>query len=93
MEVLKINFSKEANLIWFTCIFSVPRERINPPNDKSTSNANEPNVLATTMFLPVTAINRNNAEAIWLTPKSSAYCLKNLQHENHHINYLDKEIM
>jgi hypothetical protein len=57
----------------------LPLERIKPPNAKSRSSANDPNVLATIIFLPSDAINRNNAEAIWFTSNSIRYCLKNLQ--------------
>ena len=50
-----------------------------PPNAKSVSSAKDPKVFATIMFLPVAAINRNSADAIWLISKSRKYCLKNLK--------------
>lgn len=43
------------------------------------SNANEPKVLATIMFLPSAPMKRNSPEAIWFMSKSSRYCLKNLR--------------
>lgn len=57
----------------------LPRDRIKPPNAKSMSNANEPTVFATIIFLPAAPINRNNAEATWFTSTSTKYCLNNLQ--------------
>ena len=42
----------------------IPCDRIKPPNAKSISKANAPNVFATIMFLPAAAINRNNPDAI-----------------------------
>ena len=42
----------------------IPYDRIKPPNAKSISKANAPNVFATIMFLPAAAINRNNPDAI-----------------------------
>jgi hypothetical protein len=34
-----------------------------PPNVRSVTIANDPNVLAIIIFLPIAAIDRNNAEA------------------------------
>lgn len=45
-------------------IIVIPREMIIPPNAKNNSNAKEPKVLATIMFLPVAAITRNSADDI-----------------------------
>jgi hypothetical protein len=70
---VKINFSIQYNVM-------LPLESMKPPKAKSKSSANDPNVLATIMFLPIAAINRNNAEAIWLTRTSRRYCLNNLQY-------------
>ena len=42
----------------------IPCDRIKPPDAKSISKANAPNVFATIMFLPAAAINRNNPDAI-----------------------------
>jgi hypothetical protein len=39
-------------------------ERMKPPNARSVRTANDPNVLATIMFLPRAAVARNNPEAI-----------------------------
>ena len=41
----------------------IPRDRTKPPNAKSRSVANDPNVFATIMFRPVDAISRINADA------------------------------
>ena len=41
----------------------IPRDRTKPPNAKSKSNANVPNVFAIIMFLLAAAINRNNEDA------------------------------
>jgi hypothetical protein len=58
----------------------LPLVSIKPPKAKSKSSANDPNVFAIIMFLPIAAINRNNAEAVWLTRTSRRYCLNNLQY-------------
>ena len=50
-----------------------------PPNAKSVSSAKVPKVLATIMFLPAAAINRNSADDVWLISKSRKYCLKSLK--------------
>jgi hypothetical protein len=50
-----------------------------PPKAKSVRSAKDPKVLATIMFLPAAAINRNSADAIWLISKSRKYCLKSLK--------------
>jgi hypothetical protein len=63
----------------FQSLIIIPRDKMKPPNAKSVSSANDPKVLATIMFLPAAAINRNNADAIWLISKSSKYCLKSLE--------------
>ena len=60
--------------------YVIPLDRTNPLNAKSMSSAAEPNVLAIIKFLPIAAINRNNAEAIWLTNTSRRYSLNNLQY-------------
>jgi hypothetical protein len=60
-------------------IITIPRDKIKPPNAKSVSSAKDPKVLATIMFLPAAAINRNSADAIWLISKSRKYCLKSLK--------------
>lgn len=52
---------------------------MNPPMTNIASNANEPKVLATIMFLPSAPMKRNSPEAIWFMSKSSRYCLKNLR--------------
>lgn len=44
-------------------INSILRDRTKPPNAKSKSSANKPNVLATIMFLPAAPINLNNPAA------------------------------
>lgn len=58
----------------------VPLDNIKPPNVRSVTVANDPNVLAIIIFLPVAAIVRNNAEAIWPSSSNRRYCLKNLHH-------------
>ena len=56
-------------------------DRMKPPNVRSVKSANDPNVLATIMFLPSAAIARNNPEAIWLINNSKKYCFNNLHKE------------
>ena len=56
-------------------------DRMKPPNVRSVKSANDPNVLATIMFLPSAAIERNNPEAIWLVTNSTRYCFNILQKE------------
>lgn len=51
---------------------------MNPPKTSTASNANEPTVLATIIFLPSAPIIRNSADAIWLVNRSIKYCFKNL---------------
>lgn len=60
-------------------LFFLPLDRTKPPNAKSRSNENRPNVFAIIIFLPIAPINLNNAPAAWWSNKSSKYCLKNLQ--------------
>jgi hypothetical protein len=59
-------------------IQKLPLDRINPPRTMTRSNPKDPNVFATVISLPKAAMNRNSAEAIWLTHTSRRYCLKNL---------------
>ena len=59
----------------------LPLDKMNPPRTRTVSNANEPNVFATMIFLPNAPMNRNSAEAIWLTHMSKMNCLKNLQEQ------------
>lgn len=51
---------------------------IKPPKTIIASKANDPNVLATIIFLPNAAINLNIPDATWLRHKSRRNCLKNL---------------
>jgi hypothetical protein len=44
--------------------------------------ANDPNVLAIIIFLPIAAIDRNNAEATWPSSTNTRHCLKNLYQEH-----------
>lgn len=61
----KFERKKTVNCIFnFLIYYIIPLDRTNPPSAKSVSSAHEPKVLATTMLLPIAAINRNNAEAI-----------------------------
>jgi hypothetical protein len=57
----------------------IPLDKTKPPNAKIARSTNDPKVLATIMFLPAAAINRNSADAIWLISTSTTYSLKNLQ--------------
>lgn len=80
----------------------IPRDKRNPlidtiwtstkvlPTIMVQCTCNKPNVLATIMVLPTAAINRNNPEAIWLTPRSTKYCLNIL--EEHYAVIAEKHL-
>lgn len=55
----------------FERLEDLPRDKTNPHNAKSMTSANVPNVFAIILLRPTDAMNRNNAEAIWLTSTSS----------------------
>jgi hypothetical protein len=63
----KINYFFSFHfLVKIKCVrqFNLLLERMKPPNARSVRTANDPNVLATIMFLPRAAVARNNPEAI-----------------------------
>lgn len=43
----------------------LPLAKMNPPRTNIVSNPNEPNVLATIIFLPNDPMKRNKADDIW----------------------------
>jgi hypothetical protein len=51
----------------------------NPPNKKTISSENMPNVLATTIVCKIAPSNRNMATAIWWVKKYARNWLKNLK--------------
>ena len=46
-------------------VYTLPRAKMNPPRTKIVSNPNDPNVLATMIFLPNDAMKRNRPYDIW----------------------------
>lgn len=80
-QISSITLSLEPDCIYiYACIDIkiLPRDKMKPPNTITASNANEPNVFATMIFLPSDPMNLNSAEAVWLRQTSRRYCLKNL---------------
>ena len=61
------------------CVDNSPRDKTNPPRTITTSSANDPKVLATTICRPKAEIKRNIPDAIWLMHNMTKNCLKNLQ--------------
>ena len=57
----------------------VPFDRMKPLMAIRMANTNDPIVKATVSSLPSAPINRNKAEAIWLTNNRRRNCLKNLR--------------
>ena len=87
MEVAN-NFEKNSKLFnKLTNYYIIPLDRTKPPNTKNKSVTNEPYVLATTVFLPIAAADRNNAEAIWFRNTSRRYSLNNLQCIHQYVNW------